>query len=965
MAGIGNNLYPPIFKNAYLPAFVNQNEYRIYFSLSVYNSIRDISGGREEQENSKHNIGAQISIQNQNTNYSALSSSLYPAGIKTMDILQDNNRKTQDKYYVVISGTDLQNKAFNRGQYYKVQIRFTSYEAPFPSQEDNTLTDDNKIAASWFTTYLQYFSEWSQVVLIKAIHEPRLELNSFTKEGDSLTFALKTVDVIGRVSFDITDNEYLKKYRIYLYNAEGVLLEDSGDFLMNSYSNLNEIKYKIKRQLEDNSTYKMVIKLQTNNLYEWQEEYVFSLQLVQFTVLDPNEFSISAKPDDKAGWIEINIKSLSPILKLGTNLVIKRKSSKDNFVSWEEMHLFLAKKGNIVNYTWYDRTVESGVWYYYGIQQINLQGFRSNDIVILKPVMCLFEDIFLLNKNQQLKIKFNPQVNNYSHVVSQSLTQTIGSKYPFIRRNGNTDYRTFSLNGTISFFMDIRENGMKASKQDLYGENYVTLYDKQNLRRGINDFQDSLREKNFREKVIAFLYENNVKLYKSTTEGNILVKLMNISFTPNNSLSRHIYDFTCTVQEVDEFNIQNCNKYEIQTKGEYINQTEIKVKKYGQVTVPDYNSYYLISEQEAIKGQEHPYDKRELIHSDNKKTFEPNVNIITKYITPKYKYLETDEIEISIGYLTNVKFELTSAPYPIKISNGQYTKCTASTDIPSTIGHIVKIDETTIIINAEGIYETPDPNIKITSIIFPEKETGVISYLATVTESQRLDKIALRYQNIQKIGQLYGDFILGNSLYTKIYKRYLLRLKNSSRQLQRIRGIRIYAEPNAVFYVKDAQDNNFYNQFIIGKTGLLDFYDQDTNIKGIYPVGIKLKKCEVEKEVLDDDEYYEESNVYQKLEYITTPKKNYVYTIQDINTIEVYKTEIYDAQQENMKIWQLEEGIDMLYQDLQTILLILDRQDFKFIYYHGGWYLFANETVIIPVETMIDYYCDILRKEYQ
>ena len=33
MAGIGNNLYPPIFKKAYLPAFVNQNEYRIYFPI--------------------------------------------------------------------------------------------------------------------------------------------------------------------------------------------------------------------------------------------------------------------------------------------------------------------------------------------------------------------------------------------------------------------------------------------------------------------------------------------------------------------------------------------------------------------------------------------------------------------------------------------------------------------------------------------------------------------------------------------------------------------------------------------------------------------------------------------------------------------------------------------------------------------------------------------------------------------
>jgi len=42
------------------------------------------------------------------------------------------------------------------------------------------------------------------------------------------------------------------------------------------------------------------------------------------------------------------------------------------------------------------------------------------------------------------------------------------------------------------------------------------------------------------------LYKNNVKLFRSATEGNILVKLMDISFTPNITLHRHIYSFSCT-----------------------------------------------------------------------------------------------------------------------------------------------------------------------------------------------------------------------------------------------------------------------------------------------------------------------------------------------------------------------------------------------------------------------------------
>jgi hypothetical protein len=36
MPGISNNLYPPIFKKSYVPAFVGSCE--IYFSISAYNS---------------------------------------------------------------------------------------------------------------------------------------------------------------------------------------------------------------------------------------------------------------------------------------------------------------------------------------------------------------------------------------------------------------------------------------------------------------------------------------------------------------------------------------------------------------------------------------------------------------------------------------------------------------------------------------------------------------------------------------------------------------------------------------------------------------------------------------------------------------------------------------------------------------------------------------------------------------
>ena len=59
-------------------------------------------------------------------------------------------------------------------------------------------------------------------------------------------------------------------------------------------------------------------------------------------------------------------------------------------------------------------------------------------------------------------------------------------------------------------------------------------------------------ERIFREKVIEFLTEDRPLLYKSQTEGNVVVKLMNIQLTPNKTLGRMIYDFSCTCYEAQD-----------------------------------------------------------------------------------------------------------------------------------------------------------------------------------------------------------------------------------------------------------------------------------------------------------------------------------------------------------------------------------------------------------------------------
>jgi hypothetical protein len=61
-----------------------------------------------------------------------------------------------------------------------------------------------------------------------------------------------------------------------------------------------------------------------------------------------------------------------------------------------------------------------------------------------------FEDMFLADGKRQLKIRFNPKVSSFKNDILEQKIDTIGSKYPFIFRNGNVYYKEFPISGLIS-----------------------------------------------------------------------------------------------------------------------------------------------------------------------------------------------------------------------------------------------------------------------------------------------------------------------------------------------------------------------------------------------------------------------------------------------------------------------------------------------------------------------------------
>jgi hypothetical protein len=62
-------------------------------------------------------------------------------------------------------------------------------------------------------------------------------------------------------------------------------------------------------------------------------------------------------------------------------------------------------------------------------------------------------------------------------------------------------------------------------------------------------------------KVLEWLTNGQPKLFRSPGEGNFIVRLMNSSLTPNDTVGRMLHTFNCTAYEIAEFNYHNLGAF--------------------------------------------------------------------------------------------------------------------------------------------------------------------------------------------------------------------------------------------------------------------------------------------------------------------------------------------------------------------------------------------------------------------
>ena len=579
-------LYPPIVASS-MPAFnINEGSVKVYFTLSPYNTTN------------LANITAQVSVRRQSSNVSVLqySSEVLNKNIDT----QSQTDRILNRYSVTIENSDIYNRGtestgFITDVIYKVQIRLC----------ERTI-DENNSVGDLFSNNINAFSQWSTVCLIKGITPPTFYIDQFNVDGvepdesDENTFTYDLADFTGVYKTNQTSSQTLKYWRLRLlkdsYTEENILdideytYADSGfkavsayNYTLDSNSMVLECSlpydfYSASIAEEKIVDYKLLFEIVTKNDYQDSILYHFTYSkadLSEQTGADLNNSIFETYVNEEQGYIKLFL-DLNIENSALSNYVFRRTDSKSNFTKWEDIYNFtLGGSNNIKEY--YDFTAQSGLLYQYCVQFRDIRGRRANPRKS-QIIVAQWQHSYLLESNlngsvedvKQLKLKYDFQISSYKTNIAENKTDTIGSKYPYIRRNGDVYYRSFPCSGTITCLSD--NANLFVTKNNMF-ENYRVKY---NQLRGFDEEYplsssqyDYTQERKFREYVEQFLYNVKPKLYKSCQEGNILIKLMDVSLTPKTQLGRLVYSFSATAYQIGEPSIQNFNYYNIIKIGYY------------------------------------------------------------------------------------------------------------------------------------------------------------------------------------------------------------------------------------------------------------------------------------------------------------------------------------------------------------------------------------------------------------
>lgn len=587
MATTINTIYPPQVET-FMPSFRYNESAEVWFKLSSYsedmlNKIRFIHVSMVDQRNNENVFAGKNGSADVYPQYYPVSCYEEKNGVvKNMkDILWDSSKKM---YKITIPPQVLKTSPYyNPDQYYKIQLRFdltgsdgypalpkdsTEYSNPteFFYWTSNSSKAANALKLAAYTNYNQdNFSEWSTGTLIKPILISELAIQKFNTSSRININPSTDILVAGHLNFKkgsaITETtEYLSWYQIKILDNSKINIKvDTGKIYPNTENEINYYVDMSSSSLFVNTNYQMRIIYETSNGYNSYIDY--PIKIVNYSS-NTNNITCSKSVDEENGTITINVTGLSDLTGY---LVVRRASHRTNFMKWD---LLAAKDiSSISSWTFIDSTLESMTGYRYQLQHItNDQTYAPIYVENQDDIIhCDFYGGLFSEKDKMLKLTFDFQVSNRSNAINRSKTDTLGGQYPIFTQNSKLKYHTYNITGRIS-----TEDGGESflPKQTVFGDKYYNY--RYNISeptdtsilggssgslvpvKRIQSNNDWLYEREYRDAVEDWLNNGKPKLFRSMTEGNMIVMLDGITMTPDVVLGRRLYNFSATMYEIGD-----------------------------------------------------------------------------------------------------------------------------------------------------------------------------------------------------------------------------------------------------------------------------------------------------------------------------------------------------------------------------------------------------------------------------
>ena len=408
---------------------------------------------------------------------------------------------------------------------------------------------------------------------------------------------------------DPTEKEY--SYRFVITDSANNIVEDSGTCIHRSdndtTANQSSDRWDCLNDLNNSGIHYIQYIVNTVNNIQ--------LKTYKYKILARNNASmdipitLTATLDFDNGYVSVVAQNNPPTatLPLTGGFVLTRLDT-SNPTAWVEIQRQNLQSVLPSDINFKDFTIEQGKTYIYGLQQYNDNGLYSERIVS-NSVYADFEHAFLFDGTRQLKIEYNPKVTSFKIDVLESKIDTIGSKYPFIFRNGSVFYKEFPISGLISYWSDDEELFMTKSEMRLITNtdhrtqtnaddfNYV---DTARSHEEINAWGETevathipnkdlinynvAAERWFKLTVLDWLNNGKPKLFRSPAEGNYIVRLLNTSLSPNDTVGRMLHTFTSQAYEVEEYSYDKLKEYGLTQKQDFIET----IPKWSTVQMSDF-----------------------------------------------------------------------------------------------------------------------------------------------------------------------------------------------------------------------------------------------------------------------------------------------------------------------------------------------------------------------------------------